>query len=181
MSTVFYGYRIGKESLWPFTKRMREFYLDEHPTARVHLTIGEDASWEKRYAHFQALKSHGWFDAWPSVELQLFDFGGSWIFRVLERGHQFGNAFADGRFPEVEPVWLDTRSDGQSEEEVAELKPIVDRVEVMIRERHYFLWPVVNEQDWYEMVVTRPLQRWEERAQGSSVEAFAAERESRHE
>lgn len=133
MSTVFYGVEIDKEKFWDTMVSIRRIYVDQHP---IYSTFDKEP---KRF--YDLMKENPKSDLLNEmVELQVFDFGTTLVFRVLENGFFFWNNIE--KFPNLTERVVDTRSDGPrtcSEE-------MVDEIDRRIRAEQYFTYRLVSVQ-----------------------------------
>lgn len=146
MSAHFYGYRIAKQDLWPLVDDLRAYYQQESP---LMLAVEElrqetlkyddiDKRLEISTKAFEVLQEqHG---DQLEVELQLFDAGDDWIFRVLESGTQFKDSFRDQDWP-ITPVFYDDQTEDLSD---PDLLPLVEEIDQEIQLRHYLVTPILT-------------------------------------
>lgn len=136
LSTVMYCYRIPKSKLWEFVEQMREFYLHNSGKARYARILWASSEEPDGYKIFQEYIAN----RENHIELQLFDFGNDWIFRVLEQGYLFMNSLEQFS---VESVFYDDRTEVPEECEVN--KEFVDQIDELVSCQRYFLVNVVDE------------------------------------
>ena len=152
MSTVFYGYRIKKTDWWNAYQAIRKEYWHGEKSAtavlfremeKKNVTAGAGKRIDGLDESDEIFnKLHEWLDA----EIQLFEFGDDYIFRVLERGWFFANSVEGMKLPITE-VFVDTRTDWPKEIDVAEqtrLLDIVDEIDEKIRQHEYVIASIVS-------------------------------------
>jgi len=146
MSTVFYGYRIKKQDLWPTVDKIKKFYKEKSPfyDGLAEIACVEDQTermtWDKEEV---LINEYAGTKEARLVELQFFEFEDHYVFRVLERGYFFANnseQFA------LESVWYDNRTDDDWDE-MQKHREAVDEIDDMISRGHSFEVTIVQRMD----------------------------------
>jgi hypothetical protein len=150
MSIHFQAWRVPKVEFWPFHAALRERYLAEHWMSKVITTLVPNMSPEKA-TDFLLRLSDGSFEEQATTELQLFDEGDVYLFRVLEWGnlHFFRTQFATlsaERGWDFEDLHLNTSTDIPAEDQ--KNFAVVDWFEEELKARRYQLVHVVDMDDW---------------------------------
>ncbi len=163
MSVRLYTFRITKALWWDTLASIRGVYLAEYPIAQA-MTVMANALIEKAETDrsgdiatkLQMLSLLDTFsdtytkdpdEGW-SVEFQVFDEGDTWLIRPLERG-----SFLLGRherWPELQPVFYDTRTDEPSVNVPAN-RATSEWVDEQIKAHRYFVVPVLSREDYRDI------------------------------
>jgi hypothetical protein len=133
-----YCYRVDKAKLWEVVDQVRAWYEKE---SAVYYLLGKyredrtsQESWKKAHELARNQQNH--------VELQLFDEGESWLFRVLEQGYSFMNHYEKMEWG-VHPVFYDDRSDMPEEWETN--YETTEWLDDLISKGHYFMVSIVDQ------------------------------------
>jgi len=138
-----YCYRIPKDLWWPLAAACRDYYHQNHPLVKAAKQLAEKGSKYSEYIKLvDALVEEG------SVTLQIFDEGDTYLIRVLESGWFFLNNFEKWAVG-LQPVFFDNRSDVSPEEE--KNRPVADWLDQQIREKRYFLHPIMDKDAYKDL------------------------------
>jgi hypothetical protein len=169
MGLKFEGYRVGKDDFWDAVDEIRDLYYEKYPATEVvrelveaFIEKPEDFDYDsaevmKKMSELQdafADRAIGYREDYKRerlVQLQVYDMGESYVFRVLEPDYFFDNAVAEhlggnhmGEPGMLDPFWysgttMKRHSDGAKAqvEEVAELQ----------ENGRYFLVPILEVDD----------------------------------
>jgi len=141
MSTKMYCYRIEKDQLWPFLDRVRQYYLDREGICQLLKTFEQSLEGlDKAMLYATDRDFH--------VDVQLFDEGKTWLFRILEAGYFFMNS-QKKQFPEIEQVFYDDRTDVP--DECLKNEEAADWVDEQLRQRHYLMAPIISQKSMMDI------------------------------
>lgn len=168
MSTIFHGYRVKKGEFWPVAMQIRAFYQqsmksllkDVDEVAREVIGNPDKKKELLGDVTLTGKKVNDLFYDHMGCELQVFDTGKNFYFRVLESGYLFHNSVTKQGW-ELEPYSVDTRTEPEEGEE-RRLRFVMERLDPMITEGRYFLFGLLTREDigrirfdWYMEVMTR--------------------------
>jgi hypothetical protein len=145
-----YAFRLPKAALWDTLAEVRAFYAAEHPVATTLLrNVAAARTHPEKLDVFLRLMEEvaDRSDRDWTVQWQLFDEGEAWIVRPLELGWRFLNEHH--RWPALEPVFYDNRSDVPPEHEKNEAVALW--VDEQVRARRYLVTPVFDKDVLQEM------------------------------
>lgn len=167
MGLKFNGYRVGKSDFWDAVDEIRDHYYEKYPaTEAVRELVETFIENPEDFSHDSAevmKKMSGLQDAFADraigyreeykreklVQLQVYDIGESYVFRVLEPDYFFDNAVAEhlggnGESGMLDPFWYSgTTMEGHSDE----AKGQVEEVAELQENGRYFLVPVLEVDD----------------------------------
>lgn len=157
MSRVMYNYRIDKARWWELARDVREVYAEHHPAALAVKKVTPTDS-AGTLNHLNALDKV--VDALDkeslTVDLQLFDEGGSYIVRPLERGWFFFNnaqRWVDGF--SLERVFYDDRGDVPADQESN--RKVSVWCDQKIADGEFLIFPVLTRDSLHLMGLDRVL------------------------
>ncbi len=133
MSTVMNCYRINKADWWNLFDKITKHYVEDSITMKLAKAYQKEESGHEFWKFCKEEEHH--------ISVQLFDFGSDWIFRVLETGYYFANKHKE-LFPELGEAFYDDRTGIPPEHEAN--KAIADRIDVLIREKRYFMAHIID-------------------------------------
>ena len=166
MGLKFDGYKVPKEDFWDAVDKIRDLYYEKHAATETvreiieafienpenfdydSTKVMEEMSETEKFFADRAAGHREDFKRENLVQLQVYDLGDSFVFRVVEPGYFFGNVIAEhlggnhmGEPGLLDPFWyngtvMKGHSDGAKEqvEEVAKLQ----------EQKRYFLVPVLE-------------------------------------
>ncbi|MFA7101193.1 MAG: hypothetical protein WC196_05615 [Bacilli bacterium] len=138
MSTQLYVYRFPKKELWSVLDHIKEWYKENHIAFIASKSLLKKA--EEPFP--QALDMVDAIASDTATELQLFELEDFYYMRVLEKGYFFMNHCNE--FPELTPIFYDTRSDVP--EEMQQFEYLVDIIDDMISNTKYLIYPLVTKE-----------------------------------
>ena len=167
MGLKFNGYRVGKGDFWDAVDEIRDLYYEKYPATEAvrelietFIENPEDFDYDsaevmKKMSEFQdafANRAIGYREDYKReelVQLQVYDMGEYYAFRVLEPDYFFDNAVAEhlganGESGMLDPFWYSgTMMKGHSED----AKGQVEKVAELQENGRYFLVPILEIDD----------------------------------
>lgn len=125
-------YEIDKDKWWDFAAKVLVLYQNESFQILMFNQLKEAEEYNQMITWSQRQDWH--------VELQVFEKGEDYFFRVLEAGYFFMNH--NDQFPELILHFYDDHSD--IDEEMEKQRPWVEWMDKRIKNRQYMLYPVID-------------------------------------
>lgn len=159
MSAVFYGYKIPKDKLYAELDAIRLAYSNEHYIGKLaeQLMASENPLLAAKEFHDKLESSTTRLKDEFLVELQLFEFDSHWIFRFLECGFLHQHIYKDNDQLVAEEFYFDSRTDLSKKERERESEILA--IDEMIRNKHYFITPIISTKDLMSMVIDKVFEK----------------------
>lgn len=154
MSTVMYNFRVSKQNWWETIAAIRKYFLAHYPPINIIREAVEEkakrSDGETTSAIYDVAEQMG---EKFELEFQVFDEGETWLLRPLRWRFDHFTIFSYKNWGiDIKPVFYDNRSDVPEEEE--RNARVVEWCEEKIKTRQYFTVPVVDQDDFTDIVIT---------------------------
>lgn len=143
-----YNYRTPKTTWWETHAQMRRFFLHDWPfMQQVRSEDLSRESWKSVSKLVDALAEH------LDLDIQVFDEGETYLLRPLVTRLMRDHFMAHYGQWNLEPVWLDNRTDVPPEHE--KNYAVATWTEAAIKARRYFVVTVLDERDFADVFFQR--------------------------